>query len=64
MTEERFIRITEVCEKTSLSKSKIYAMVKDGQFPAQQRRSHRVAVWRLSEVLAWMGVEQDGELLV
>ena len=64
MNDDRFIRIKEVCEKTSLSKSKIYAMISAGDFPKQERRSHRVAVWRLSEVLAWMGVDQDEELLV
>lgn len=63
MTEDRFIRIKEVCEKTSLSRSKIYSMVKAGSFPAQQRRSHRVAVWRLSEVIAWMDAS-DGDTLV
>ena len=35
MIDDRFIRIGEVCERTSMSKSKIYAMVKAGEFPAQ-----------------------------
>lgn len=69
MIDDKLIRINEVCETTSLSKSKIYAMVKDGQFPAQTRLSHRVAAWRASEVRAWMngvapGGSQDEELLV
>ena len=64
MIDDRFIRIGEVCERTSMSKSKIYAMIKAGEFPAQQRRSHRVAVWRLSEVVAWMNQPADRELLL
>lgn len=60
---DRLIRLKEVCEITSLSKSRVYALVRDGKFPKQERRSYKVATWKLSEVQAWAGVD-DGELLV
>lgn len=61
--EDRLIRVKEVCALTSLSRSKIYSLVAEGAFPKQQRKSHRVAVWRLSDVKRWMGT-QDDEILV
>jgi|TARA_R100000935_G_scaffold25915_1_gene45857 prophage regulatory protein len=54
LTNDRFLRLKQVVQITSLSKSEIYRRVNDNRFPKQQRRSHKVAVWLQSEVEAWM----------
>lgn len=58
LTNDRFLRLKQVVEITSLSKSEIYRRVSDNRFPKQRRRSHKVAVWLQSEVEAWM---RDGD---
>lgn len=54
MSEERFLRIKEVVEKTTLSRPTIYRKVKADQFPKPTRLSHRVSVWTLSAIDKWM----------
>lgn len=53
--QERFIRVKEVSEITSLSKSSVWSYVKelDG-FPQPFKIGKNVTVWRLSEILKWM----------
>jgi prophage regulatory protein len=63
MTEERFLRIKDVVTKTTLSRSNIYRKVADGTFPKPRRISHRVAVWRLSEIESWMAKSDLQKLL-
>lgn len=60
MMEEKLLRLKQVIERTSLSKSEIYRRVQDGKFPKQERRSHRYAVWKGSEIEAWMTNGSDG----
>lgn len=52
--EERFLRLKHVVEKTGLSKSEIYRRIAVHAFPRQARLSHRVSVWRLSDIEHWM----------
>lgn len=54
MSEERFLRIKEVVEKTTLSRATIYRKVTADQFPKPKRLSHRVSVWALSAIDKWM----------
>ncbi len=54
MQSEKFLRLPEVRDMTTLSRSEIYRQIRAGQFPKQHRLSHKRAVWRQSEVLAWM----------
>lgn len=63
MAEDRLIRITEVCEITSLSRSKIYNLIREGSFPPQRRVSHRIAVWPLSKVRTW-AQQHDEDILI
>lgn len=51
--QDRIIRITEVMAMTGLSRSGIYAAIKEGTFPAQLKLSVRSSGWLESEVLAW-----------
>lgn len=55
MDKKQLLRIESVTEKTTLSKATIYRKVKAGTFPKPTRLSHRVAVWSLSAIEAWMG---------
>ena len=50
----RFIRVSQVLEWTSLSRSTLYQLLKERAFPAQIRLTKRTVVWLESEVLAWM----------
>jgi prophage regulatory protein len=51
--QDRIIRITEVIAMTGLSRSGIYAAIKEGTFPAQLKLSVRSSGWLESEVIAW-----------
>jgi predicted DNA-binding transcriptional regulator AlpA len=51
---EAFLRLQQVQELVPLSKGEIYARIREGKFPNQIRLSHKVAVWRKTEVEAWM----------
>ncbi|KCZ96575.1 transcriptional regulator [Hyphomonas polymorpha PS728] len=48
-----FIRLKEVIQMTSLSKSEIYRRIREGRFPHSIRLGHRIAVWKKGDVLAW-----------
>ncbi|UUV43198.1 hypothetical protein RCCWILLIS_26 [Rhodobacter phage RcCWillis] len=51
---ERMIRIKDVVAITSLCRSQIYQLVREGKFPQQHRISHKVSVWSESEVNRWV----------
>ena len=48
------LRLPKVKEKTGLSRSTIYAKVRDGSFVAPVQLSARAVGWRSSEVDAWL----------
>ena len=52
--EEVFLRLPNVMARTGMSKAEIYRRMSDGRFPKAVRLSHKMAVWRRSEVEAWM----------
>ena len=51
---DRLIRLPEVIQITSLSRTQIYRLIAAGTFPKQSRISHKVAAWRQSDVAAWV----------
>jgi prophage regulatory protein len=53
-TEDRFLRIKAVIEKTGRPKASIYRMMKEGSFPKQERIGRRAVGWRLSHISRWM----------
>ena len=53
--EDRLIRLPEVCRLTGLSRSTIYRLMKQNRFPKNVFGSDRASVWRLREVMAWIG---------
>ena len=52
--QRAFLRVKSVIQRTGLSRSSIYLMVKDGRFPAPLRISARMVAWREQDVLQWM----------
>lgn len=51
---ERFLRVSEVLERTGLKKSTMYAMIQENQFPKPINISTRSAAWLESELDNWM----------
>ena len=52
--EDKLLRLREVVEITSLSRSTIYRMVKTGQFPQSKQIGLRAVRWKLSDINAWI----------
>ena len=53
LTAARFIRLPQVKEITCLSKSSIYRLIEDGDFPKQIALGARSVVWVRSQVEDW-----------
>ena len=51
---DRLIRLPEVIQITSLSRTQIYRLIAAGTFLKQHRLSHKVAAWKESEIAAWI----------
>ncbi|SNS21198.1 transcriptional regulator, AlpA family [Sphingomonas laterariae] len=53
-SNSRLLRITDVMERTALSRSHIYAMVRAEQFPAPKRLGAKCSRWSEGDVDAWI----------
>jgi len=47
---EGFIRLPQVMALFGVQKSKIWQMVKDGQFPAPKKFGHKTSIWDVREI--------------
>lgn len=56
-TSTTFLRRHSVEAKTGLSRSTIYARVKDGTFPAPVRIGPRAVAWLESDIEAWQAAQ-------
>jgi prophage regulatory protein len=54
MTENRFIRMPDLRSKVGLSKSQIYKLIQQGEFPKPIKLGDKIAVWAQTEVEEWM----------
>lgn len=54
MMQDRFLRRPEVEILTGLSRSTIYLMISNGEFPKPVRIGRRAVAWRESAVRAWI----------
>lgn len=52
--QTKIIKIKQVIERTSLSRSAIFAMAARGQFPKQIKLAERSAGWIEAEVEQWL----------
>ena len=50
----KIIRLPSVEDRTGLKKSSIYALEKEGCFPARVRLSARAVGWREDEIESWI----------
>ena len=54
MIEDRYLRIKELSEMLSISRSSIYRLVQENKFPKQIKLAERTSVWRLSVINKWI----------
>ena len=54
ISQVRILRFAEVARTTSLSRTKIYALIKQGHFPAPIKLGQRASGWRSDEGGAWI----------
>lgn len=52
LPDEGFIRLPQVISLFGVQKSKIWEMVKAGQFPAPKKLGHKTSVWDVREIRA------------
>ena len=53
-SHSNFIRLPQVKEMTCLSRSSIYRLINEGDFPKQVALGSRSVVWVRSQVEEWM----------
>ena len=49
-----FIRLPEVKQRVGLSKSQIYTLISEDQFPQPVKVSRRISCWVAAEVDSWI----------
>ncbi len=50
----RLLRLAEVLDRVGYRKSSIYALAREGKFPAPVRLGARAVAWRESDIAAWI----------
>lgn len=53
-TQFKLIRISEVSKLTTISKSHIYTLIRQGEFPKPRKLGANTSVWIETDVLQWM----------
>ncbi|AKS22498.1 MAG: phage DNA binding protein [Leptospirillum sp. Group II 'C75'] len=56
---DRILRLPEVLSTVGISRSSLYALIAQGQFPRQIRLSPRTSGWRLSDVEDWIRAKAE-----
>ena len=56
---ELFIRLPEVRQRVGISKSQIYKLIAQDQFPKPVKVSHRISCWVVAEVEQWVQEQVD-----
>ena len=62
LTSSQFIRLPQVREITTLSKSSIYRLMEEGDFPKQHALGARTVVWSKSQVEEWCAQKMSAAL--
>ncbi len=57
---ELFIRLPEVRQRVGMSKSQIYKLIAQDQFPKPVKVSRRISCWVVAEVEQWAQEQIDG----
>ena len=53
-TSKRILRIRDVVAETGLSRTTIWRLARNGEFPAALQLSERAIGWKADEVRAWV----------
>ena len=56
--DDQLLRLPEVTSLTSVSRSRVYALMKAGEFPRSLKIGPRARAWSKREVLDWMARRQ------
>lgn len=56
---ERLVRLSEVCHRVGLGKTRIYQLIADGEFPAPYKISG-ASRWSEAELVEWIYRVKDG----
>lgn len=56
----RALRLPRVIDKTGLSRTQIYRLIKAGAFPAQIKLSMAISVWDESAIDSWLDAKFRG----
>ncbi|MDR2012094.1 MAG: AlpA family transcriptional regulator [Rhodanobacter sp.] len=51
---ETLLRLPQVCARTALSRSQVYALVRNRSFPSPIKLSARCSAWPESQVRTWI----------
>ncbi|EJX0633941.1 AlpA family transcriptional regulator [Salmonella enterica] len=54
MISQRFLRLTQVMDKTGLKRSQVYAYMKTGDFPKSIKIGPSSVAWLESEIEEWI----------
>ena len=57
---ELFIRLPEVRQRVGMSKSQIYKLIAQDQFPKPVKVSRRISCWVGAEIEQWVQEQIDG----
>ncbi|EBX8629359.1 AlpA family transcriptional regulator [Salmonella enterica] len=57
MTSQRFLRLTQVMDKTGLKRSQVYAYMKTGDFPKSVKIGPSSVAWLESEIDEWINTK-------
>ena len=61
LDDHRILRIEEVVQITSLSRSSLYQAIADGQFPPPVRVGAQRVGWRQAEIIEWIASRPPAE---
>lgn len=56
----KVLRLPKVLEKIGISRSQLYRLINQGEFPKQYHLSIRTAVWDEAEIDAWLLQKMKG----
>ena len=56
----KVLRLPKVLEKIGISRSQLYRLINQGEFPKQYHLSIRTAVWNEAEIDAWLLQKMKG----
>lgn len=62
LCQEQRLTMPQVTTLTGSAKSKLYALIAAGEFPAPERRGPRCSRWRAGDVLNWLDAQRASQL--